>query len=90
MVGFKISGVVRAARRAHERVQQGIPADERAAFLSGLATTVAHVEALCAKNGATPRDLPAPSRRARRSCSRRTFTGRGRDRRATRRPGRQR
>lgn len=64
MVGFKISGVVRAARRAHERVRQGIPADERAAFLSRLATTVAHVEALCAKNGATPRDLPAPSRRA--------------------------
>ncbi len=64
MVGFRISGVVRAARRAHERMQLGIPPGERDAFLQGVATTVAHVEGLCAKNGATPRDLPAPSRRA--------------------------
>ncbi len=63
-VDIRISGIVRAARTAHERIQAGMEPAEKASFLLGLRRTVDRVGALLAECGAQAGDLPAPSRRA--------------------------
>jgi hypothetical protein len=62
--GLRISGLVRAQRRAEDAVNHGIPPDEIQAFQAWSASIVAQVEAACRQYQLSPGDLPAPSQRA--------------------------
>ncbi|MFV1958624.1 MAG: SEC-C metal-binding domain-containing protein [Planctomycetota bacterium] len=64
MAYVRISGLVRAAKRAHDRLQAGLEPADRPAFLEGVARTIAKAEAICREARTPPADLPAPSRRA--------------------------
>jgi hypothetical protein len=61
---LRISGLVRAQRRAEEAVKQGISSEEIQAFLAWTASIVAQVDDACRQYQLSPQDLPAPSFRA--------------------------
>jgi hypothetical protein len=61
---LRISGLVRAQRRAEEAVQQGIPPEENQAFQAWAASIVDQVDAVCRQYQLSPEDLPAPSMRS--------------------------
>jgi hypothetical protein len=61
---LRIKGLVGIARRVQDRLQAGIEASERAAFLDYVQRHIQTVDAICARHGVTPQDLPAPSKRA--------------------------
>jgi hypothetical protein len=61
---LRISGLVRAQRRAEEAVEQGISSEEIQAFLAWTASIVAQVDDACRQYQLSPQDLPAPSFRA--------------------------
>ena len=61
---LRISGLVRAQRRAEEALEQGIASEEIQAFQAWAARIVAQVDDVCRQNQLSPEDLPAPSLRA--------------------------
>ena len=61
---LRISGLVRAQRRAEEAVKQGIPPEEIQAFQAWAASIVFQVDDVCRQYQLSPEDLPAPSLRA--------------------------
>jgi hypothetical protein len=61
---LRISGLVRAQRKAEEALRQGLPPGEIQAFQAWAAGIVSQVEALCHQYQISPKDLPAPSRKA--------------------------
>ena len=61
---LRISGLVRAQRRAEEAVKQGISSDEIQAFQAWAASIVDQVDNVCRQYQLSPEDLPAPSLRA--------------------------
>lgn len=63
-MSIRISGIVRAARRAHEYLAAGVPPEERVTFLQGLKRSCERVDAILQESEAEPAELPAPSRRA--------------------------
>lgn len=61
---LRISGLVRAQRRAEEAVERGISSEEILDFQAWTASIVAQVDDICRQYQLSPQDLPAPSLRA--------------------------
>jgi hypothetical protein len=61
---LRISGLVRAQRRAEEVLIHGLPPAEIQAFQAWTAGIVSQVEAACRQYQLSPEDLPGPSMRA--------------------------
>jgi hypothetical protein len=61
---IRIKGLVSLMNRVRERWRVGVPADEAEQFRAMVREGVRTVEAICRREGATPDDLPGPSRRA--------------------------
>lgn len=64
MKNIKISGLVKLMNRAREHMGTGIPASQAPAFRRMVEDAVAFVEGVCRREGISPDDLPAPTRRA--------------------------
>ena len=60
----RVSGLVRAAREARERLALGIPPAQVERFRDWVRHVVDQTEAICRDNRIRPKDLPTPSRRA--------------------------
>ena len=60
----RIRGLVRVFNRVRDRLQAGIPESEVDDFKAFVRHNVAQVERICSRSGATPSDLPGPSRSA--------------------------
>jgi len=60
----RISGLVKTARRAREKLAVGLPPDQVETFRDWIRQSVERTEALCRKHRMKPQDLPSPSYRA--------------------------
>ncbi len=63
-MGLRVEGLVRFYNHVRDSLARGIPAGEAEAFRRRVRDALAAVRAVCGAAGATPEDLPAPSRRA--------------------------
>jgi hypothetical protein len=61
---LRISGLVRAQRRAEEVLKHSLPPEEIQAFQAWVDEIVTQVEAACRQYQLSPEDLPGPSQRA--------------------------
>lgn len=61
---MRISGLVRVARAAEDRLRAGVPAREREAFLTSVRERLDEAHHLLERHAAGPEDLPHPSRTA--------------------------
>lgn len=61
---LRIQGLVRLMNYAREQISAGVPADQQEDFRALVEDGVRQVERICRQHRCTPRDLPAPSRRA--------------------------
>ena len=61
---LRIQGLVRLMNYAREQISAGVPADQQDDFRALVEDGVRQVERICRQHRCTPRDLPAPSRRA--------------------------
>jgi len=61
---LRIQGLVRFMNYAREQISAGVPAEQQDDFRALVADGVQQVERICRQHRCTPRDLPAPSRRA--------------------------
>lgn len=62
-MGLRIAGLVRVLNEIRAEMQAGIAPGEKAAFIERVQRVCQRVEQICAQNGTTPAQLPAPSRR---------------------------
>jgi hypothetical protein len=60
----RISGLVKTARRAREKLAVGLPPDQVEPFREWIRRSVEQTEAICRKHRIRPQDLPTPSYRA--------------------------
>lgn len=61
---LRIRNVVKIAQRVRETLRQGVPPDEVEGFKEYVLQTTRRIEEICDRAGATPAQLPTPSRKA--------------------------